>query len=207
MLPVRFLETVQARSPNPDLEPRPHLDETNPWGYASLLLHTSPGSSFTRSPHQPAESPRIADGVARGRHGSSGTRSGVPSGESLFQLPQVGLFQTEEVKGVESPSTLGACGFVGRQGEAFSSSQGLRDPTPFLELNTVVSSAMASRVTELPQMKMRGNVGEARSIDPRFDESRGTAGRLWSTVEGGNNSGFWRIITIIVNQPVFTLHQ
>src|SRR6218665_2223156 len=200
-LPVRFHETVQGRSPDSDREPRPRLDETNPWRHASILLHTSPSSRFTRFPHQPADSPssaiephslekRMARGVARERHGSSGTRSGVPSGESLFQLPQVGRFQTDEANGVESPSTLGACGFMGRQGEAFSSGLGLRDPDPFLEHNTVVSSVMASRVTELPQMKMRGNVGDARSTDPRFDEYGGATGRFGNRVEDGNNNGF-----------------
>src|SRR6218665_273591 len=82
LLPVRFHETAQGRSSDPDLEPRPRLDETYPWRHASILLHTSPSSRFTRSPHQPAESPssaigplslenRMARGVARGRHGSS----------------------------------------------------------------------------------------------------------------------------------------
>src|SRR6218665_2982119 len=117
LLPVGFQQTVQVGDPDPDLEPGPQLDETNPWSHASMLLHASPNSRFTRSPHQPGKSPssalgllshekRMTRGVARGRHGTSGTRSGVPSGELLFQLPQMGRFQTEEVKGVESPSTL-----------------------------------------------------------------------------------------------------
>src|SRR6218665_153358 len=104
MLPVRFLETVQARSPDPDLEPGPRLNETNPWRHTSTLLHTSPGSRFTRSPHQPAESPssamgplslekRMAHGVARGRHGSSGTRSGVPSVNRCFSYPRWAVFK------------------------------------------------------------------------------------------------------------------
>ena len=49
---------------------------------------------------------------------------------------------------------------------------------------------MAGRVTELSQMTMRGNVGEAPSTDPRFDEYGGATVRLWSTVEGGNETVF-----------------
>src|SRR6218665_1324460 len=83
LLPVRFQQTVQVGSPDPDpdLEPGPQLDETNPWRHASMLLHTSPSSRFTRSPHQPGKSPssalgplslekRMTRGVARGRHGT-----------------------------------------------------------------------------------------------------------------------------------------
>src|SRR6218665_1340242 len=99
------------------LDPALSWMKPTPGSHASILLHTSPNSRFTRSPHRPGKSPssamgplslekRMTRGVARGRHGTSGTRSGVPSGESLFQLPQVGRFQTEGVKGMESSSTL-----------------------------------------------------------------------------------------------------
>src|SRR6218665_118460 len=47
LLPVRFHETVQGRSPDSDREARPRLEETNPWRHASILLHTSPSSRFT----------------------------------------------------------------------------------------------------------------------------------------------------------------
>ena len=81
LLPVRFQQTVQAGSSDPDLEPGSRLDDTNPWSHASMLLHTSPNSRFTRSPHQPGKSPssalgplslekRMTRGVARGRHGT-----------------------------------------------------------------------------------------------------------------------------------------
>src|SRR6218665_876677 len=81
LLPVRFQQTEQVGDPDPDLEPGPQLDETNPWSHASILLRTSPNSRFTRSPHQPGKSPssaleplslekRMTRGVARGRHGT-----------------------------------------------------------------------------------------------------------------------------------------
>ena len=54
---------------------------------------------------------------------------------------------------------------VGRM-KLWRSGQGLGDPNPFLEHDAVVSSVMASRVTKLPQIKIRGNVGEARSTNP-----------------------------------------
>src|SRR6218665_1865444 len=82
LLPARFQQTVQAGSPDPALEPGPWLDETSPWSHASILLHTSSNSRFTRSPHQPGKSPssataplslekRMTRGVARGRHGTN----------------------------------------------------------------------------------------------------------------------------------------
>src|SRR6218665_2665518 len=82
LLPVRFQQTVQVGSSDPDLEPGPQLDETNPWSHASMLLHTSPTSRFSSSPHQPGKSPssvmgplplatRMTRGVARGRHGTA----------------------------------------------------------------------------------------------------------------------------------------
>jgi len=46
------------------------------------------------------------------------------------------------------------------------SGQGLGDPNSLLDNDAVVSSVMASRVTKLPQIKIRGNVGEARSTNP-----------------------------------------
>src|SRR6218665_3148122 len=82
LLPVRFQQTVQVGSSDPDLEPGPQLDETNPWRHASMLLHTSPTTRSSSSPHQPGKSPssalgplpletQMTRGVARGRHGTA----------------------------------------------------------------------------------------------------------------------------------------
>src|SRR6218665_1815046 len=103
-LPVRFHETVQGRSPDSDREPRPRLDETNPWRHASILLHTSPSSRFTRFPHQPADSPSSAIGRIPSKRGwrleplGGATVQLVPEGGSLlvnrcFSYPRWAVFK------------------------------------------------------------------------------------------------------------------
>src|SRR6218665_972664 len=96
LLPARFQQTVQVGSPDPDLEPGPQLDETNPWSHASMLLHTSPTSRFSSSPHQPGKSPssameplslekRMTRGVTRGRRGT--TEGGMDKNHPGQNLP------------------------------------------------------------------------------------------------------------------------
>src|SRR6218665_1248955 len=138
LLPVRFQQTVQVADPDP--EPGPQLDETNPWSHASMLLHTSASSRSSSSPHQPGKSPsramgpllletRMTRGVARGRHGTNGTRSGVKAGKLVGRPVESGK---EEIGSEASlpPFGYGATGGVGRQITLPVSQHRLEDP-PF----------------------------------------------------------------------------
>src|SRR6218665_2230721 len=102
LLPVRFQQTVQVG--DPDLEPGPQLDETNPWSHASILLNTSPNSRFTRSPHQPGKFPssalgplslekRMTRGVARGATGQVVSEVGSLLVNRCFSYPRWAVFK------------------------------------------------------------------------------------------------------------------
>src|SRR6218665_3054029 len=136
LLPVRFQQTVQVGYP--DLEPGPQLDETDPWSHASMLLHTPPTSRSSSSPHQPGKSPssvmgplplatRMTRGVARGRHGTNGTRSGVKAGKLVGRPVESGK---EEIGSEASlpPFGYGATGGACRQITLPVSHHRLEDP-------------------------------------------------------------------------------